>query len=360
MRRSWRGSSTLDGRCRVTRTYASRSRPAASHGRRASARRLEAPQRVDHRVADEAHAAAVDALGGQVRGCLGAVGEEEIGHPVGEDAVDLLGHGPVERAQAGLDVGHGDAELGGGERGGERRVDVAAHAARGRAGPRAAAPRRPRARVRSGRRASPSPRRGRRRARGSPGRRASPPTSGRRSAARCGRCAGATSARCPSAAMTGAILTKFGRAPTTWTTVPEGMRRAPKQIDLARGSAGHEQFRHASERPLRRAGTAPRMLSAVWRIGAAGCRGTGRIMARPCRPSPPWMTLSPAGASPPRSRSATSAARSRLPRPGPLRRPVVGLAAGGSSAGAGAARRSCRRTRDRPSTCGGSTAAALR
>src|SRR5215207_2455506 len=29
-----------------------------------------------------------------------------------------------------------------------------------------------------------------------------------------------TSARSSSAAMTGAILTKFGRAPTTWTTVP--------------------------------------------------------------------------------------------------------------------------------------------
>ena len=26
------------------------------------------------------------------------------------------------------------------------------------------------------------------------------------------------------------------------------------------------------------------MLSAVWRIGPAGCRGSGRIMARPCRP----------------------------------------------------------------------------
>ena len=51
--------------------------------------------------------------------------------------------------------------------------------------------------------------------------------------------------------------------------------------------------------------TAPLMLSSVWRIGAAGCRGTGRIMARPCRPSPPWMTLSPAGVSPPRSHSAS-------------------------------------------------------
>ena len=71
---------------------------------------------------------AVDPLGGQVRRGLGAVREEEIGHPVGQDPVDLLGHRPVERAQAGLDVGHRDAELGGGQRGGERRVDVAADA----------------------------------------------------------------------------------------------------------------------------------------------------------------------------------------------------------------------------------------
>ena len=44
---------------------------------------------------------------------------------VGQDAVDLLGHAPVERAQAGLDVGDRDVQLGGREGAGERRVGVA-------------------------------------------------------------------------------------------------------------------------------------------------------------------------------------------------------------------------------------------
>ena len=53
--------------------------------------------------------------------------EQQVRHRVGGDAVDLLGHLAVEAAQAGLDVGHRDAELDRGERGGERRVDVAHH-----------------------------------------------------------------------------------------------------------------------------------------------------------------------------------------------------------------------------------------
>jgi len=38
--------------------------------------------------------------------------------------IDLFGHGTVEAAQPCLDVCHGDMELGGGERTGERRVRV--------------------------------------------------------------------------------------------------------------------------------------------------------------------------------------------------------------------------------------------
>jgi hypothetical protein len=46
---------------------------------------------------------------------------------VGDDAVDLLGHRAVKRAQTRLQMGDRDAELDGHERRGERRVDIAGH-----------------------------------------------------------------------------------------------------------------------------------------------------------------------------------------------------------------------------------------
>jgi len=51
--------------------------------------------------------------------------EEKVGNVVGDDAVDLLRHRAVEAAQAGLDVGEGQVQLGRGERAGQRRVGVA-------------------------------------------------------------------------------------------------------------------------------------------------------------------------------------------------------------------------------------------
>ena len=50
--------------------------------------------------------------------------EQPAADPVGHDAIDLLGHLP-ERAQAGLDMGDRDVELGRGNRAGQRRVGVA-------------------------------------------------------------------------------------------------------------------------------------------------------------------------------------------------------------------------------------------
>ena len=44
---------------------------------------------------------------------------------VGDHAVDLLGHPPVERTQPGLDVRDGDAVLGSDQGGGKRRIRVA-------------------------------------------------------------------------------------------------------------------------------------------------------------------------------------------------------------------------------------------
>jgi hypothetical protein len=48
----------------------------------------------------------------------------QIGQDVGDDAVDLLGHGPVEAAQAGLHVGQREEPLRGHDGGRERRVDI--------------------------------------------------------------------------------------------------------------------------------------------------------------------------------------------------------------------------------------------
>ena len=62
---------------------------------------------------------------GEVLLRLGAVGQQQVGEPVGQDAVDLLGHvqsperSPASRCATGM------PQLGGGERAGERRVHVA-------------------------------------------------------------------------------------------------------------------------------------------------------------------------------------------------------------------------------------------
>ena len=52
-------------------------------------------------------------------------GEEQCGAVVAHDAVDLLGHGLVERAQPRLDVDDRDVDLGGGHGTGEGGVGVA-------------------------------------------------------------------------------------------------------------------------------------------------------------------------------------------------------------------------------------------
>ena len=55
----------------------------------------------------------------------GLVTNSSVAQLVGQAPVDLLGHRVVEAAQAGLDVGDRDPELGRDERRGERRVHVA-------------------------------------------------------------------------------------------------------------------------------------------------------------------------------------------------------------------------------------------
>lgn len=82
-------------------------------------------QGVDHRVADEVDLVGVGALVAQVADRVGARREEQVRELVGDEAVDLLGHRHVEGAQAGLDVGEGDAELARHEGSGHGGVDVA-------------------------------------------------------------------------------------------------------------------------------------------------------------------------------------------------------------------------------------------
>jgi hypothetical protein len=53
--------------------------------------------------------------------------EEIVGNGVGEDAINFLGHGAVEAAESGFDVGYGNAELHGSEGNGDGGVDVADH-----------------------------------------------------------------------------------------------------------------------------------------------------------------------------------------------------------------------------------------
>ena len=58
---------------------------------------------------------------------FGARHEQEVRQEVRDPPVDLLGHRVVEGAEAGLDVGHRQADLGRHERRGNGRVDVAVH-----------------------------------------------------------------------------------------------------------------------------------------------------------------------------------------------------------------------------------------
>ena len=82
-------------------------------------------QGVDGGRADRVHAALGHALGQEVAGGVAAGGQQRVGEAVDDDAVDLLRRRPVQRAQARLEVGDGDAALRARQRAGQRRVRVA-------------------------------------------------------------------------------------------------------------------------------------------------------------------------------------------------------------------------------------------
>jgi hypothetical protein len=84
-------------------------------------------ERVDHRVADVVDELVGTPLGDEVVARLGRVDEEQGGELVGDEAVELLGHRPVEAPQARLDVGDRDLQLGRRHGGRQRRVHVPGH-----------------------------------------------------------------------------------------------------------------------------------------------------------------------------------------------------------------------------------------
>jgi hypothetical protein len=85
-----------------------------------------AEQGVDHHVAHEVHLARRDALAGQVLVAGWLRGEEEVRDRVGQDAIDLLRHAPIEATQSRLHVRDRPPELHGGEAR-HRRVHVTHH-----------------------------------------------------------------------------------------------------------------------------------------------------------------------------------------------------------------------------------------
>ncbi len=87
----------------------------------------EMAERIDHDVANEKDGFAGAALFEEMIDGVFFGDEEIVGDGVSEDAVDFLGHRAIEAAQAGFDVGYGNAELYGGQGDGDGGVDVADH-----------------------------------------------------------------------------------------------------------------------------------------------------------------------------------------------------------------------------------------
>src|SRR6266700_967486 len=85
------------------------------------------PQRIDHDVSYEVHTLHADALATEVvgGGTFGRV--EHVADLVGEQAIDLLGHRPIEAPQARLDMYYRDALLDGHQAARQRGIDVSDH-----------------------------------------------------------------------------------------------------------------------------------------------------------------------------------------------------------------------------------------
>lgn len=82
---------------------------------------------VDHDVSDQEHAIFGDAFTMQVFDARDFGAKEHGRDGIGDDAIDLFGHGAVVGAQAGFDVDHGDMKLGCNETARNGAVDITDH-----------------------------------------------------------------------------------------------------------------------------------------------------------------------------------------------------------------------------------------
>ena len=87
----------------------------------------EVAERIDHDVANKVDGFARAAFFEEMPDGVFFGDEEIVGNGVGEDAINVLGHGAVEAAESCFDVGYGNAELCSGQGDGDGAVDVADH-----------------------------------------------------------------------------------------------------------------------------------------------------------------------------------------------------------------------------------------
>jgi len=84
-------------------------------------------ERIDHHVAHEIDGVAGTAFFEEMLDGVFFSDEEKVSEGVGEDAVNFFGHGTIEAAKAGFDVGYGNAKFHRSQRNGNGGIDVANH-----------------------------------------------------------------------------------------------------------------------------------------------------------------------------------------------------------------------------------------
>lgn len=82
-------------------------------------------KRIDHDIADKLDLGGGNTFAEEVFIAVGRRGEKQVGETIGDQAIDFLGHGAVEAAEAGFEMGDFDTQLGSHERAPHGGIDVA-------------------------------------------------------------------------------------------------------------------------------------------------------------------------------------------------------------------------------------------